>query len=263
MSQDHPPRPKLSLGAAASETGRLLPGVWSGARYALGLWAGIGVAGVFLAGGVAGAVMAGLGAVAALVAIGAVLRVGVADDLVGARALGLGPGGLQVGLPEMRLLGAFALCLLFWAIVASLVGLTVLALFGGAELDVAAIRARDWGAVGPAWRVAVVAVVGIGAILVPLMLAARLSLAGPATVAQGRMVSLPAMAISRANVLPLMAGIILYALPGLILIGAFAGLGGRVAGIVSAIAVPWVLVPMVLTFLGVVYRRVRIEQDAT
>jgi hypothetical protein len=39
-------------------------------------------------------------------------------------------------------------------------------------------------------------------------------------------------------------------------------LGGHVAGIVTAMAVTWILVPMMLTFLGVVYRRVRIEQDA-
>ncbi len=262
MSQDHPPRPKLKLGAAVSETGLLLPWVWNGARYALGLWAAIGLVGVFLPGGAVGVVMAVLGAVAGLVAIGAVLRVAVAGDLAGARSLGLGPGGLQLGRAEMRLLGAAALCLLFWAIVASLLGLTVLALFGGSELDVAAIRARDWGTVGPAWRVAIVAVVGIGAIFIPLMLAARLAMAGPATVAQGRMVSLPAMAISRGNVMPLMLGLVLFALPGLILIGGFIGLGGRVAGIVTAMAVAWVLVPMMLTFLGVVYRRVRIEQDS-
>ncbi len=245
-----------------SETGLLLPRVWNGARYALGLWAAIGLATVFLPGGAVGVLMAVLGIVAALVAVGAVLRVAVAGDLAGAKALGLGAGGLQVGRAEMRLLGAAALCLLFWTIVASLLGLTVLALFGGSELDVAAIRARDWGAVGPAWRVAIVAVVGIGAIFIPLMLAARLAMAGPATVAQGRMVSLPAMAISRGNVVPLMLGLVLFAVPGLILIGAFAGLGGWVADIVTAMAVTWVLAPMLLTYLGVVYHRVRIEQDA-
>jgi len=146
--------------------------------------------------------------------------------------------------------------------VASLVGLTVLALFGGSELDVAAIQARDWSSVGPAWRVAVVAVVGVGAIIIPLMLAARLAMAGPATVAQGRMVSLPAMAISRGNVVPLMLGLGLFSLPGLGLLGVLAAIGGALAAIGSAITVAWVLVPMWMGLLGVAYRAVRIDADA-
>lgn len=262
MSQDHPPRPRLSLQAAISETGGLLPPVWKGARYALALWAAIGATATFLPAGAVGVGVALLGVVAGLVAAAAILRVAVAGDLAGARVLGLGPGGLQIGRTELRLLGAAALCLLFWVIVASLVGLTVLALFGGAELDVTAIRARDWGAVGPAWRVAVVAVVGVGAVFIPLMLAARLAMAGPATVAQGRMVSLPAMAISRGNVVALMLGMMVFSLPGLTVLGVFASLGGQVASIVAAFIVVWGLVPMVVTFLGVVYRRVRIDQDS-
>ncbi len=255
MSQDHLPRPRLKLAAAVSETGSLLPWVWNGARYALVLWAAIGLAAVFLPDGATGAVMAALGSVAGLVATGAMLRIAVGGDLAVARSLGLGPGGLQVGRAELRLLGAAALCVLFLSIVASLLALTVLALFGGAELDVAAIRARDWGAAGPAWRVGVVAVVGIGALVIPLMLAVRLAMAGPATVAQEHMVSLTAMAISRGNVGSLALGLALFALPGLILAGVGAGLEGRVAGLVTAIAVTWVLAPMISTFLGVVYRQ--------
>lgn len=240
----------------------LLPRVWSGAALALGLWATIGVAAAVWSGGVTGIVLAVLGAVAALVAIGAGLRIAVADDLARARALGLGPGGLQLARVELRLLGAAALCLLFWAIVASLVGLTVLALFGGSELSVEAIQARDWDSVGPAWRVAVVAVVGVGAIIIPLMLAARLAMAGPATVAQGRMVSLPAMAISRGNVVVLVLGLALFSIPGVVLLGVLAAFGGTLAGIGSAIVVVWVLVPMWMVFLGSAYRGVRIDADA-
>lgn len=262
MSQDHPSRPRLSPAAVARDTVRLLPRVWSGAAYALAVWTAIGVAGAVGSGGAVGIGLAVLGAVAGLVAIGACLRIAVADNLEGARALGLGPGGLQIGRAELRLLGAAALCLLFWAIVASLVGLTVLALFGGSELDVEAIQARNWSAVGPAWRVAVVAVVGVGAILIPLMLAARLAVAGPATVAQGRMVSLPAMAISRGNVVVLVLGLVLFSIPGLVLLGVFAAIAGPFAGVGSAISFVWLIVPLWIAFLGIVYRGVRIDADA-
>lgn len=262
MSQDHPPRPRLSPAAVVQEAVGLLSRIWSGGGVALGLWTFVGAAGAFWSGGVTGIALAVLGAVVGLVAIGAGFRLAVADDLSGARALGLGAGGLQMGRAELRLLGAAALCLLFWAIVASLVGLTVLALFGGSELDVAAIQARDWGSVGPAWRVAVVAIVGVGAIIIPLMLAARLAMAGPATVAQGRMVSLPAMAISRGNVVVLVLGLVLFSIPGLVLLGILAAFGGTFAGVGSAIVVVWVLVPMWMAFLGTVYRGVRIDADA-
>jgi len=262
MSQEHPQRPRLSLAAVVHETVQLLPRVWSGAAYALVLWAAIGVAAALSPSGGLGIGLALLGGGAGLMAIGACLRIAVADDLEGAKALGLGKGGLQIKRAELRLLGAAALCLLFWAIVASLVGLTVLALFGGSELDVAAIQARDWSSVGPAWRVAVVAVVGVGAIIIPLMLAARLAMAGPATVAQGRMVSLPAMAISRGGVVPLMLGLGLFSLPGLGLLGVLAAIGGALAAIGSAITVAWVLVPMWMGLLGVAYRAVRIDADA-
>lgn len=262
MSQDHPPRPRLSPAAVVQDAVGLLPRVWSGAALALGLWASVGAAAAIWSVGVTGIVLAVLGAVVGLVAIGAGLRIAVADDLAGARALGLGTGGLQLARGELRLLGAAALCLLFWAIVASLVGLTVLALFGGSELSVEAIQARDWDSVGPAWRVAVVAVVGVGAIVIPLMLAARLAMAGPATVAQGRMVSLPAMAISRGNVVVLVLGLVLFSIPGLVLLGILAALGGTFAGIGSAIVVVWVLVPMWMAFLGAAYRGVRIDADA-
>ncbi|MBB5746105.1 hypothetical protein [Brevundimonas variabilis] len=263
MSQEHPPRPRLSPATVLPEVVGMLPRVWLGARYALGLWAALGAIAALAPQGFIGIVLAGLGAVAGLVAIGASLRITVADDLEGAKVLGLGPGGLQIGRAELQLFGAAALCLLFWAIVASLVGLTVLALFGGSELDVAAIQARDWGSVGPAWRVAVVAIVGVGAIVIPVMLAARLAMAGPATVAQRRMVSLPAMAISRGNVAFLVLGLVLTSLPALLVLGILAAIGGPVAAIGSSVAVVWLLLPGWLAFLGVVYRGVRIAADAT
>ena len=261
MSQEHLPRPRLSTVAVLLETARLLPRVWTGAAFALGLWAAIGAAAAVSPAGMISLGLALLGVVAGLISIGASLRLAVADDQADAKALGLGPRGLQFGRAEVQLLGAATLCLLFWAIVASLVGLTVLALFGGSELNVEAIQARDWGSVGPAWRVAVVAVVGVGAIIIPVMLAARLAMAGPATVAQRRMVSLPAMAISRGNVVVLVLGLVLSSIPALALLGILASIGGPVAGIGAAFVVVWVLVPMWMAFLGVFYRGVRIDAD--
>ena len=87
-------------------------------------------------------------------------------------------------------------------------------------------------------------------------------MAGPATVAQGRMVSLPAMALSRGNVVVLVLGLVLFSLPGLVVLAILAAFGGPFSGIGSGFVVVWVLVPMWMAFLGTAYRGVRIDADA-
>lgn len=193
-------------------------------------------------------------AVLGLIGWGAMLRLAVSGSRVEARTLGLGPFGFQLLVTEARLLGALLLCLLCWVIVAAVLALAILALFGGAELDVAAIQAREWSAVGPTWRVAVLAVVTLGALAVALGLAARLALAGPATVVEGRMVSVLALAVSRGRAVRLTVILTVVAMPGVVA-AALAGLAG-LAGPGAAAAVLTVTVaPLIASGVGVSYRR--------
>lgn len=248
MSRHHPQPQSLDLIDSIMEAMRLLPVVWRWAWGALGLWTLAAVGGVLATGTAAGAAFGLLGAVAALAASGAVLRLGIAGGSAGARALGLEPAGLQLGRVEARLLGTALLCLLFLFMILALLGLTLLAVAGAAELNADAIQARDWAAVGAPWKLAVVAVVGVGALVIPVMLAARLAMAAPATVALGRMMSLPAMAISRGNVRPLTIGLLLAASPSI--------MTAALNAPVLSVAVLGVLqVPFALTFLSVAYRR--------
>lgn len=209
-----PPAPDLPLLATALEAWRRVPTLVAGAWGAILIW--------ILAS--AAAVQTGLGglhgaaAVLSLVGWGAMLRLGVSGSVADAKAQGLGPFGLQVRRTELRLLGAFLLGLLCWLIVVTVLALVVLALFGGAELSVEAIQARDWGAVGPLWRVAVLAAATIGALSIALGLAARLTLAGPATVAEDRMVSVLALRLSRGRAVGLTLCLLLGVAPVILLL---------------------------------------------
>lgn len=194
---------------------------------------------------------------ALLVALGAVTRIGVAGDKAGGKALGLGPAGLQLNQTELRLLGATLLCGLFLAIMLALLGLTALALFGGAGLDAEAIRVRDWGAAGPAWKLWLLAGVGVIVVGAPVVLALRLSFYAQATVAAGRMISLTATGLTNGSMLPLAAGLALVQAPGLA--WALLGLSGLVpakaALAAGVVMVAVVQVPLKAAFLGAAFRR--------
>lgn len=194
---------------------------------------------------------------AVLVTVGALARLSITDSVADARALGLGPFGLQFGKVELRLLGASLLCLLFLAMVVALLGLVVLAIFGMAELDVAAIQARDWAGAGAPWKLFVSIAVGVGAVLVPLMLAGRLSLFVPATVGRRQMVSLTSMSLSAGSGWPLLAGLVITSLPmiGLTLAVGAGLVRGPGASIVGTIVWVGVQLPLTLAFLGAAYRQ--------
>lgn len=237
----------LPIRVTVMEAWRRIPLVTVGAWGVIAVWAV--AAGVAAQTGVGW--LHGAAAVIGLIGWGAMLRLGVSASLTEARELGLGPFGFQLRRTELRLLGAFLLCLLCWLIVVTVLALVVLALFGGAELDVTAIQARDWDAVGPAWRVAVLAIVTLGALAVALGLAARLALAGPATVVEGRMVSVLALAASRGRAVRLTVILIAVTMPGLVA-AALAGLAGP--GAVAAVLTA-VVAPLIASGVGVSYRR--------
>jgi len=246
----------LRLGEALAVAFGRLPRIWAGAWGAIligaGAWAAAG-----LAPGWAGAVAAVAGLIASLVLVGAATRIAVTEDIEAARRLGLGPAGLQFGLPELRLLGAALLCAVFMAMILSVVALLLLAVYGMAGLDAEAIKHRDWAGVGPVWKLALLAVMTLAALYAVLVMAVRLSLFAPATLGRGHMVSLNSMGIAQGNFWPLLGGLVVVGLPGLVVLvlNGAGVISGLIAGLVWAAVLAAVQTPLILSFLGAAYRR--------
>ncbi len=192
-----------------------------------------------------------------LVSTGALGRGSVAEDRSGARRLGLGPAGLQFGKPELRLLGAALLCALFLTLILCVIALVLLATFGIAGLDAEAIRLRNWATVGPAWKLGLLAVMTISMLCAVIVLAGRLSLSIPATIARRHMVSLHSIALTRGAVGPLVAGLVATSAPMiLLLVMTGAGwIGGVAAWIAWAAVLNLIQGPLTLGYLGAAYRR--------
>lgn len=197
------------------------------------------------------------GVIVTLVSTGALGREIVADDRSGALRLGLGPTGLQFGRPELRLLGAALLCTLFLTLILCVVALVLLATFGIAGLDAEAIRLRNWAAVGPAWKLGLLALMTVGTLCAVVVLAARLALFIPATMARRHMVSLQSIALSRGVVGPLAVGLILTAAPSAVLLVATGAgwIAGAGAWIAWAAVLNLIQGPLTLGYLGAAYRR--------
>jgi hypothetical protein len=168
-----------------------------------------------------------------------------------ARAEGLGLGGLQIGPPELRMLGGAALVLLFLAIVG--VGLLV-----AVTLISAAASGEEGRSTGvAAW---VVRGVQVLASLVLATLYVRLSLFAPATVGRRRVVSLDALGLAQGAFWTLLLGLVVCMAPGVIAAFASSGLihGGpeiaaAAAGGLVALLV-FVEVPLIAGFLAAVYK---------
>ncbi|CAN5400837.1 hypothetical protein BH09PSE1_BH09PSE1_10680 [soil metagenome] len=249
---------RLRLRETLAETLRRLPDMARGAGGAIVLSAVLALVVVLapLDGwGRAAAVLAF--ALAWLVALGAMTRIGVAEDLAGAKALGLGPFGFQLTKIEARLAGATLLCALFLTIMLALLALVALALFGGAGLDAGAVKARDWAAVGPAWKLGLLGFVGLVVLGAPVVLALRLSLFAPATVGRGQMISLTATSMTNGSMAPLFAGLVVAGLPGLawLALVAAGGLRGPAALAVGVLALAVIQAPLTAAWLGAAYRR--------
>ena len=246
----------LRLGETLSATVDALARLWRGA------WGAILAAAVVwgiqpLAAGVASLMWAPFGLVATLVLAGALGRISITEDLPQARRLGLGPAGLQFGRPELRLLGAGLLCAVFLAMILSVVALVLLALFGMAELNAQAIELRQWSAVGPIWKLALLALVTAFALFAVVAFSVRLSLFAPATIGRGQMVSLQSMSIARGAFWPLLVGLIVTSAPkiGLVLLWGAGLLSGTAGWIVFAVVLTGLQAPLTMAFVGAAYRR--------
>lgn len=225
---------------------------WGAILVAVVVWSS-----AYLAVGVVSLIWAPFAIAASLVLVGALTRIAVSHDAGAARRLGLGRAGLQLGLPEARLLGAALLCAVFIAMILSVVALLLLAVFGMAGLDAEAINQRHWTAVGPAWKLVLLALVTGLALFGLLVMAVRLSLFAPATLGRGHMVSLNSMGIAQGSFWPLLGGLIVVGLPKMALASLMAAglLSGPLGWILSAAIFCGVEAPLTLGFLGAAYRQ--------
>ncbi|TFW15176.1 hypothetical protein EGY25_00865 [Brevundimonas intermedia] len=246
----------LRLGETLRATVHALPRLWRGA------WGAILAASVVwsiqpLAAGAASLIWAPFGLVVTLVLAGALGRIAITEDLLQARRLGLGPAGLQFGRPELRLLGAGLLCAVFLAMILSVVALALLALFGMAELNAQAIELRQWSAVGPVWKLALLALVTVFALFAIVAFTVRLSLFAPATVGRGHMVSLQSMSIARGAFWPLLVGLVVTAAPkiALVLLWGVGLLSGQAGWVVFAVVLAGVQFPLTMALVGRAYRQ--------
>lgn len=184
--------------------------------------------------------------IVALMAWGAAARVAIFGADAGAH--GLAPGGVQVGRAERHMPAAALLNLLFLAMIGAVLTLVLLAVAGASDLNVEAIRARDWQAAGAGWKVAVVAGAGLVATAVVVLLLVRLSLFSLATVGRDQPVSLNTLGIATGSFWRLLTLLLVVAAP---LIAALAVRGD--AGLAARIAAAALWTPFAAGALGRAY----------
>jgi hypothetical protein len=245
---------RFDAAGALVEAMRGLPEMWRGAGPALVATAVLWTA-AQAAPGAFGALSAVLALAVGMAAYGARVRIGVAG-LEGAQAAGLGRGGFQWRRLEARLLGAGLLVLLFMTIILSIVALTALALFGAAGLNAQAIAEGDWARVGPGWKLALLAVVTVGLLALPTILAVRVSLYAQATLAWGRMTSLGATGLTNGAMGGLLLGLMACSAPLMVWLALLAttGMAGPWAAGVTALILTLVQAPLSAGFLGRAWR---------
>lgn len=245
---------RFSASDALVEAARGLPEMWRGAGPVL-----LATALLFTASrdvpGLAGVGLTVLAAMAGLAAFGARTRIGLLG-LDAARAQGLGWGGFQFRLLDLRLLGATALVGLFMTIILSIVVLAALALFGAAGLNAQAISDGDWARVGPIWKLALLAGIALLLLALPTIMAVRISLYAQATLAWGRMTSLAATGVTNGAMFGLLLGLLACAAPTLVWLALLATIGGSGvwAWAVTAILLALVQAPLTAGFLGRAWR---------
>ena len=249
---------RLNLQAALGVALRAMPGLWLGAAGALLVCTAVWLVPVFrtLTGWTVPvwAIAAGM---TTLVAMGGLARLSVTGSVRAARALGLGPAGLQFGWPEARLVVSALFCLIFLAMIGIFLALAVVAVVGAAGLDVAAIQVRDWDTVGAPWKLGLLAVPAAAALLILLLFVVRLSLFVPATMGRNQVVSLNSMGIVYGSYWPLLAGLIITVLPmaGLVAFVRTAALAATLGPVILIVGLVWLQLPLTLALLGAAYRQ--------
>lgn len=247
---------RLDVVAAVRDGLAAVPRVWNGAWGVLALVSVLALAPVVLP--VAGHARTGLAAaliLATWVAWGALSRTGAVRSNTMAWAEGLGPLGFQFGKVELRLLAALLLNLIFIAMILTVLVLAALVVAGVAELDVEAIRARNWAAAGSPLRLGLVCLVAALTLWVPLIYVIRLSLFAQATVGRGHAVSLNTLGIAQGSFWGLAALNLMIGVAVGLALAAPRVLGGFFGPIVAALGLIWIVSPFAAGVLGAAYRQ--------
>lgn len=189
-----------------------------------------------------------------VMAEGALYRIGVSKDAKAAKALGLGPLGLQFGKAELHLIGAAVMVSLFLGVVLLALGLVLV--FAVNALHIGFNR-QEWISAPQGWRVLTFAGLLAAAGWVLAQLSIRLSLYKPATVARGKMVSVSALGLSEHNFWRLLLGLIVVLLPtiGLAAWRTHTQGAGMWTGAIAAGVTGLIQVPLAAGFLSEAYKR--------
>jgi hypothetical protein len=199
-----------------------------------------------------------------LVVQGALYRLGTSPSVADARRRGLGIGGIQFGMPELRLLAAGAMAGLFLAVIAgglALVFVFVLAALGLSFPNACALIRSALNGDGEAVLLAVMAA-AFAWVLVQL--AVRLSLFKAATVGRGRIASLDSMSLVQGAFWRLLAGLIAVFLPAAAFVAWRMGLFGHALtmtldskawALIHAGFLTLVQLPLAIGFLSYAYNR--------
>jgi hypothetical protein len=200
-----------------------------------------------------------LASVVGLAASGALYRLGVGGDFGAARALGLGPLGLQFGAVELRLLAGSVLIGLFLGVV--MIALGLLLAIAANTLGVG-FDAQEGLTASDAWRIQVLAFLGLLAIWVFLQLSVRLSLYKAATVGRSRIVSVNALGLSEHNFWRLLCGMVVTLAPSFAL-AVWRALApeGVWMDLASAAVVALIQTPLSIGFLSEAYKRLEYWRD--
>ncbi len=209
-------RSSFSLGRALIMAFTSLPAAWGGAWLALILLWVAGSFGQFLPFGFCvNMFIAALALVVAkLMAQGALYRTALFGRT--AKAEGLGFGGLQFAMPELRLFTAALIVGVFYVLIAATIFIVFAVAFnasgmaGGYDNTLAAVRAMLLRHAGADW-------VFIGyiaaACIFLIFLGIKFSLMHAATIAERRIVTLNALGLSSGNVGKLFLGLVVLAVP--------------------------------------------------
>lgn len=239
---------RLNPAAAISAAVRGLPALWRGA------WAALAFLTLLMSAPVLAPMTGGAGVAYGLIlALGVLTAWGALTRIALGQKRGLGAGGVQFGAGELRIAWGLTLNLIFLAMIVVVTSLAALAVFGASGLDTQAVNARRFLEAGPPWKLAVMALTGLIALAVPVLLFVRLSLFAPASIGRGQTVALNSMGIASGAFWPL-AGLWLLIAGGLAGVLWASAAPGPVAGrLAAAVALPWLWGPLSAGVLAAAY----------
>jgi hypothetical protein len=166
-------------------------------------------------------VLKGFEALFGIVAQGALYRLAFANEHVGEAEFRLGPFGLQVGKPELRLVGALLL-LLFLVFLILLFWVLILIVWLGAGMFVSGNGSVNLGVqpVSPTPQQASQFLLAFAPLIIPaLAVYTRICLYGAATVAERKVSVFSTWPLTRGNFWPILGAVILIAIPTVALNG--------------------------------------------